>query len=459
MATPRKPLRRMSLFDLTVAGAAFIAPAFSLSAIFYLIALDGGRYAPEGVILGALAALLVALSFAEMSKYYPKAGGAYSMVEGEISRGAGFVAGWGLAILYFLGPAIPLLLVVTNLAILFPSLLSSLVPLTVFVAAAVLIVNLVGLRPSIRVAFLFFLAEAAILVGIAIVLFSKPEVPATAVAGGSWGILTAIGNSAVWTVFLFLGFDSVATYSEEANVPLRDVSKGTVYALGIAAAIYLLSTLAYVWAIPQGQWLGSSGLLTPVGGVLGADGGTILSIVILTSSLGVLIAVENACARVFFAMGRDGVLPSQLTRLVGKANTPGVPLALSAIATAAMVVVAVVLGIDATFSSNGALWFLLEVLPSMLVLGALIAYFLVSLAGAKRMFTEGKRPRAIVPMAAMGVTAALAIFEILPGSFSLPVVAGVLLWFAGGLAVWGVSFLLQRRPDSSTSPLSNIEAG
>ncbi|MCL4324889.1 MAG: hypothetical protein M1144_05460, partial [Candidatus Thermoplasmatota archaeon] len=89
----RTPPRHMGLFELTAAGATFMAPAFSLAFIFPLIAGEGGAYAPVGVVLGALAAILVALSFAEMSKYYTRAGGAYSMVSGEISPLAGFTAG------------------------------------------------------------------------------------------------------------------------------------------------------------------------------------------------------------------------------------------------------------------------------------------------------------------------------------------------------------------------------
>ena len=76
-------------------------------------------------------------------------------------------------------------------------------------------------------------------------------------------------------------------------------------------------------AIPASQW-GASGASLPeaVGSVLGSAGGRLVTAVIIVSFLGAMICVENACARVLFAMGRDRVLPSPLARLSGREKAP-----------------------------------------------------------------------------------------------------------------------------------------
>lgn len=417
----------MGLFELTAAGATFMAPAFSLAFIFPLIAGEGGAYAPVGVVLGALAAILVALSFAEMSKYYTRAGGAYSMVSGEISPLAGFTAGWGLTILYLVGPAIPLLLVVDSLVYLLSIPVAIVVPLTLGIALAVFTVNALGLRPSTRIAFLFFLVEAVILLVVAAILFTKPAVSAP-VAGSPLGMVSAVGYAAVWTVFLFLGFESVTTFSEEAQVPLRDIGRGTVFAIGIASAIYLVCSLAFTRAVPAADW--NLGFVGGLSGFIGPTGNTLLTLVVLTSSMGALIAVENTCARLFFAMGRDRMLPPQLSVLLGRGNAPLLTLGVSAIVTAGLIA-----WFEGTTGSlAGPADVIIGILPGMLTLGALIAYFLVSVAALLRLRKEKRGLFLLVPLAGTLVTGALIAIQFLPSSifFSADTLVGVLVWFLIG---------------------------
>jgi len=141
------PLRRLGKVELLGAGAAFVAPAFSLAAIFALLALKGGRYAWVGVVLGTLAVLLTGVCFARMTARHPKAGGAYALVGAELSLPVGFIAGWALCLLYLLGPAIPLLLFVTLLEVFLPQTAGALVPIAAAVALGVFALNALGLRP------------------------------------------------------------------------------------------------------------------------------------------------------------------------------------------------------------------------------------------------------------------------------------------------------------------------
>ena len=438
------PLRRLGRVELLGAGAAFVAPAFSLAAIFSLLALKGGRYAWVGVVLGTLAVLLTGICFAKMSERHPKAGGAYALVGAELSRPVGFIAGWALSLLYLLGPAIPLLLFVTLLAALLPALAGSLVPIAAAVALGVFALNALGLRPSSWVALAVFVAEAAILLGIAAALFLAPAAPLPAAPSTPVATLFALGGSGGAAVFLFLGFESVSAYSEEARIPRRDVAWGTVATILATGVVYVVSALAYLHAIPAGEWSSSSASLPgAVGSVLGANGMRLVTAVIVVSSLGAMICVQNACARVFFAMGRDRVLPSPLARLFGRERSPWPALA---------VVGAVTFGLVWwSFASLGPLTapptFLLVLLPELLVFGALVAYALLSLAYLVSLLREGAARsapwRLPIPLASLGVTGALLVLQVLPGTPEWnQVLEGGIVWILAGFGVWAVTWAL-----------------
>ncbi len=440
------PLRRLGKVELLGVGAAFVAPAFSLAAIFALLALKGGRYAWVGVVLGTLAVLLTGACFARMTARHPKAGGAYALVGAELSLPVGFIAGWALCLLYLLGPAIPLLLFVTLLEVFVPQTVGALVPIAAAVAIGVFVLNAFGLRPSSRVALAVFVAEAAILLGVAAALFLQPAAPLPAPPASPLDTLIALGGSGGAAVFLFLGFESVSTYAEEARLPARDIAWGTGATILATAVVYVVSALAYLHAIPASQW-GSSGASLPgaVGSVLGTGGGRLVTAVIIVSSFGAMICVESACARVLFAMGRDRVLPYPLARLFGREKAPWPALAVSAGATFGLVWWSTLpLG---NLSAPPA--FLLVLLPELLVFGALVAYALLSLAYLVALVREGVARSAPwrlgVPLASLGVTGALLVLQILPGT---PGWSDVLVWGTSwlllGFGLWGATRVFAR---------------
>lgn len=455
------PLRSLGLLELSASGAAFIAPAFSLAAIFVAVALTGGRLAPEGVVLGTLAALLAASCFVAMSRRHPRAGGAYALVAGELPRPVAFCAGWGLCLLYLLGPAIPLFLVVLGMETLEPALLPYGIGLAAGVAVTVAAINALGLRPSARVALALFLFEAGVLLVVAAELLRRPAVPLPPAPSGAGSLALALGGSAALAVFLFLGFDSVSAYAEEAHVPRRDVGRGTVLAILVAAVIYITSAFAYLravdWAAPSASYPGS------LASLLGPSGAFMLELVIVVSSAGALIAVENACARVLFAMARDRMLPSPMARLFGKARVPWVPLGLSALLTGGLTVWAV----GTLPSSPGLpLALMFTVLPALVVVGALVAYLLVAIAWVKALLA-GKRAGArwlvslLMAVGSAVLSGALLLLQPLSWTtgatamtpWPLDMTLGLLLaWFAVGIAIWAATRARGDRPSHRPSP-------
>ena len=100
--------------------------------------------------------------------------------------------------------------------------------------------------------------------------------------------------------------------------------------------------------------------------------------------------------------------------------------------------------------------FLLVLLPELLVFGALVAYALLSLAYLVALVREGvtrSAPwRLVVPLASLGVTGALLVLQVLPGT---PGWSDVLLWATGwllvGFGVWGVTSFIARTNPTRTA--------
>ena len=450
------PLRRLGRLELLAGGAAFIAPAFSLAAGYPVLAVSGGSVAPLGILVGTLAALLAAVCFAQMARVLPREGGAYAFVESTAGRTWGFVAGWSLSLLYVLGPAIPLAVLMASLEVFFPSWLAASLGTATAISGAVFLVNASGARPSSRVALSFFLLEASLLALVALLLAVRPGVPLPPPPGPT-GTLFMVGGSAAAAVFLFLGFDSVSTYGEEATRPTHQVPWATLSAILVAAALYVGSSLSYLHAIPLSSWsLGNASFPQVLGETLGPGGSQLIALVVMVSSLGALIAVENASARALFAMSRDGLLPHPLARLRGRGQVPMAALLVPVLASWGLVAWSQVTNGPLAPPAN----LLFGIVFGLVVLGALLAYLLVAWSyfrWLRRNSARGGGWTLGVPLGAMAVAGILLGLQVLStwtGSPDLP--AALALWFAVGFALWGVTVWAGRhrpsRPSSMRGP-------
>jgi amino acid transporter len=143
--------------------------------------------------------------------------------------------------------------------------------------------------------------------------------------GGVHGSILAI----VYGIFAFAGFESATTLGEEAREPKKTIPRaviGTVIVLGI---YYVVATYSGV----VGFGTSAAGVKALTGSAIpyndlarqyvGSAMSTLVTIAVMSSLVGVNIASVNAGARMFFAMGRDRLLPSFFGRATGR-HTPGI---------------------------------------------------------------------------------------------------------------------------------------
>lgn len=319
-------------------------------------------------VIAAVVCVLAALSYAELSSTIPAAGSAYTFTYVAFGEVWAWVVGWALVLELVVAAALVsrvwaayLVSTIDGFGVSVPSAVadhSMVAEGTGWVAAALVIVLMLlvmfGTKLSGRV-----LAAIVIVKLVAVVLVIAfgarqidtdnytPFVPDVVSGGGARGsvLQTLLGGSGdafgvmgIFTaagviVFAFIGFDLIATASEDARDPRRSVPRAMLAAIGIVTVLYVAMAAVLVGLRPYTE-LGTdapvSDALEAVGAGWGADVINVGALLALTT---VVLVVLIAQSRVLFAMGRDGLLPKMLAH-VGAGSTPTRAAAVAGIAGA-----------------------------------------------------------------------------------------------------------------------------
>ncbi len=314
---------------------------------------------PSKVLLAWLAAGLLslagALTYAELGAMMPEAGGEYVFLREAYGDLPAFLFGWSLVMIMASGG---LAAVSTALA----SFLASFVPLdAVFtthdfhalgqvvhwrlgvqqvVAVAVILlfswVNSRGIQLGRRVQ---WTATIAKLGGIAIIvlgafLLSRSgswehlKLPVTAgIAPTGVGAFGAAMLAALWA---YQGWSNVPMMAGEIEKPERNVPRALIFGMLIVIVVYLITNLAYFYALPFSEILTSNSTAyrdaLPVAAraaqTFSSYGAQIVSVAFIIAAIGALNGITMMNARVPFAMARDGLFFGPLANLSATSNVP-----------------------------------------------------------------------------------------------------------------------------------------
>ncbi len=311
--------RVLRLPQLVAQGLAYLCPACILLYFGIINEITNGQF-PFAMILASCVMVLTAMSYAKMSRKYPVAGSVYSYVGKSMHPTLGFIAGWTMMVDYFLLPMACYLSCGLYLNIMFP-----VIPVWVWIIISIAFccacnyfgVQISSIVNSINVIFPIIAVIVTITLiviyvsnggGAGTLLYSKaiydPEL-------FSWpAILPAAGLLAV----VFVGFDSVTTFSEETINPEKTMGKA-VLIICIGAGIEF-SILAYImqcgWPDALGQMQNPDTVITEYYVRIGAAWMNPLFVALNTlACLGCIIAGQAATARILYGMGRDGFIPKK----------------------------------------------------------------------------------------------------------------------------------------------------
>ncbi len=329
----------MGLFDAT----ALVVGAVIGSGIFLTSGLIAEYLPYSGLMLlawlaGGIVTILGALCYGELGSMYPRAGGAYVYLKEAFGFAPAFLYGWTFFII--IGAA-----GIAAIAMGFSEYFGGLFPAfaegekilgvksghLVAVAATVGLTyfNTADLRNSsrgqtaltiLRVAALVVLIAAGIVFGLKTGGRNlQPAFPTS----GAWPPLTAWGAALITALWSFDGWYSVSCTAEEIRNPKRNIPRALVLGTASVLFLYLAVNVVYGLTLPMSELRGTVRVgESAVAAIAGPALAPVFSAVVALTIFGCLSANIFYCARVPYAMARDGFFFRPLGRLHPRKRIP-----------------------------------------------------------------------------------------------------------------------------------------
>ncbi|MFJ8862701.1 APC family permease [Streptomyces sp. NPDC102451] len=375
-STEKGKLRRTLGFrDLVVYGLLFIAPMAPVGVFGTLDAKSDGAVALVYLVATVVMAF-TAFSYAQMVRVAPFAGSVFAYARKGLGEGPGFIAGWMAMLDYLLIPAVAYLFSGIAMNALVPE-----VSRWVWTAIAVVVttlLNLWGVRAAARVGFAVLAMEIVVLlvfVVSAVVVLARDGAERgwlTPLTGDTGFSMTAVLGAVSVAVLSYLGFDAIASFAEEVTGGSAKVARAVLFCLVLAGALFVVqSYLAALLEPVSSAELAADPVKqgSAFYDAVDASVGTWLhDLVAVSKAIGAAFAAlagQAAAGRLVFAMGREGRLPSFLSRVDSRSGVPRVAIACAAVVT-------LVAAVWAARRDDG-----LDHLVSIVNVGALTAFVLL----------------------------------------------------------------------------------
>jgi len=232
--------------------------------------------------------------------------------------------------------------------------------------------------------------------------------------------VTGIFTAAALVFFAYIGFDIVATTSEEARNPQRDMPIGILASLAICTVLYILASIVFTGLRPYQELATAAPAATALEATPFPAAQLVVSLAILIGLTVVVMILSLGQSRVAFAMSRDNLLPLWFSRVHSRFCTP--------------YRITIITGVVAALL---AFWLPLVTLGELVNIGTLAAFVLVSIGIIVLRRTRPDLPRAFkVPgYPVVPILAALLCF-LLMGFLTLGTWVRFFVWMAVGLVVY-----------------------
>ena len=395
--------RTLTAWSLVALGIGAIIGAGLFVRTATAAAQNAGPSVTIGFIVAAIGCALAGLCYAELSSSIPISGSAYTYTYATMGELLAWIIGWDLILEYAVGAATVGIAWSEYLNNLLVNVLhvnpipyewchspfqhsadgvSGIINLPAFFIVAVISLLLIkGTQESAFVNGIIVVAKVAIVVMIIIFgwHFIKPEnhtpyIPPTSIFtdehgvghnfGGIMGILGAAGT----VFFAFIGFDAVSTAAQETINPKRNMPIGILGSLAVCTILYIL--FAHVLTgLESVDFFRNGGKEASVANAItSAMPGygwlaQFVTVAILAGFSSVILVMLLGQSRVFYAMGKDGLLPKAFSHLHPKFKTP----------YKANLVILAIVGLFAAFIPG-------DIVGDMTSIGTLFAFILVCIS-------------------------------------------------------------------------------
>lgn len=318
-------------------GAVMMAPALGIYANLGLIAADSGEVAPSVFLLALICTLPSAVSYALIARELPSAGSGYSWLSESINPMVGTWVGLLLVATYFLAVILQPML----FGLFFNELLTALFQVPtgygtwmLGVVVSTLLVTVLaypGIQISAKASIALMIVELAVVLALSCTILAShwlhsqiqwsPFNPARALHGFH-GLFAGL----VFALLSFVGFGVITTAAEETQSPRSIIPRTVVMACILLGLFWAFTSWGFSLALEPGQWADyvTKGVnpVAVVARLYWRGGYVVVVLTAITAVLGVYLASIVGYARVAYAMGRDGTLPSFFGRLHPKYQVP-----------------------------------------------------------------------------------------------------------------------------------------
>ncbi|MBW4666627.1 MAG: amino acid permease [Cyanomargarita calcarea GSE-NOS-MK-12-04C] len=372
--------RSLGLFALIALGIGSIVGV----GIFVITGQVAANYTGPSIVLSfvlaALGCACVGLCYAEFASLIPVAGSAYTYAYATLGELLAWIVGWDLALEYLLSASTVsvgwsgyLVSLLHDVGITLPPKLSQ-APCNLPAMGLVGLMTgllVMGIRKSTQfnnIIVVVKLVAIFLFIGFGIFCISPqnwlPFIPENTGEFGVFGWSGVVRGSGI-IFFAYIGFDALATVTQEAYKPQRDIPIAMLVSLLISTILYIGVALVLTGIVPYKLL----NVPDPIAVGVNAMGirfvwlRLVVKIAAIAGLSSVVLVSLMAQARVLYSMGKDGLLPALFTQVHPQFKTPYVATIISG---AIAMVLAGVLP--------------LEVLAELVSIGTLLAFLIVVIA-------------------------------------------------------------------------------
>ena len=292
MSEKRKLKKELGVFSATsvVVGCVIGAGVFFKPYAIYQATGGAPGMGMLAWIVGGLASIFAALTFAEVAVLIPKTGGMVAYLGEVFGERVGFLAGWMQVVIFY--PA--------------------------FLAGYGVKVG-EELSKYIGAQFELPIAMAVILIMVALnTLGNKTTGRIQVVSTVCKLVPLVLGSTLLAVLFAFEGWTNVGAIAGEMKNPGRDLPRAIVGGVSIIMLVYFVINMAYLWVLPADELMNLESPAAAVAmQIFGPTGGLLIEIGIIISVIGAANGFLMSGSRVAYQLGEQKAMPASpaLSRL------------------------------------------------------------------------------------------------------------------------------------------------
>jgi len=311
--------RSLGLFSNFAVGFTYLSPVVGVYSLFAFGLATGGPAFIWSMPIVIFGQFMVVGVFSEISSQYPLAGGIYQWSKRLVGSRYAFMSGWMYTVALLITVAAVAYAANLFAAPLFGWELSDTSTIIVAVAVIVLggILNMLGIRrlALLARAGLFVEIAGTLVLGTYLLLFDRHQdigIIFNTMGAGGGDYLGAFLAAALFSVWIFYGFEACGDIAEEVHNPSQKVPRAMQLTLAVGGAVSAFLAIAFILAVPDIGAVMDGTDASPIDSILlanfGEFGAKVALALILFAFVSCTIAIQGAAIRLVYSFARDGMV-------------------------------------------------------------------------------------------------------------------------------------------------------